>query len=234
MSEVKGIKGFNKDLTCRGFQFEEGGSYEITGHVMACQSGFHACPDEHHPLSVFEFYPPTTSIYREVLQSGDLSAEGVKLASTKITIGVEISLGELTTRAIDYVVSRCKPSGAASNSGDYGAASNSGDYGAASNSGYQGAASNSGDYGAASNSGTRGAASNSGTRGAASNSGDYGAAFSHANLGQVMCEGNNQALFCSEFNDEGELVSVASGITGHNNVQANVWYTCKNWELVPA
>jgi hypothetical protein len=123
-------------------------------------------------------------------------------------------------------------SGAASNSGYSGAASNSGTRGAASNSGDYGAASNSGYSGAASNSGTRGAASNSGTRGAASNSGDSGAAFSHAYGSKVMCEGDGQALYCTEFADDGSIASVACGITGRDGIEAGVWYHTKGGKLV--
>jgi hypothetical protein len=125
-------------------------------------------------------------------------------------------------------------SGAASNSGDSGAASNSGYSGAASNSGYSGAASNSGGYGAASNSGYSGAASNSGYSGAASNSGYSGAAFSHACNSKVLCEGDGQALYITEFADDGSIASVACGVTGRDGIKAGIWYVCKGGKLVPA
>jgi hypothetical protein len=142
--------------------------------------------------------------------------------------------------------------GAASNSGHYGAASNSGTRGAASNSGYGGAASNSGTHGVASNSGYSGAASNSGTRGvasnsgyggaasnsgyggAASNSGTHGVAFSHAFNSKVMCEGDGQALYITEFADDGSIASVACGVTGRDGIKAGIWYVCKGGKLVPA
>jgi hypothetical protein len=184
---ILAIKGMNHDMTCRSFKFEPGQSYEVSGRIAACENGFHSCPldGETSPLSVFQYYAPGISRYFEVEASGETDRQGDKIASAKLTIGVEVGVGELTRRFVDWVIGRAKPYGAASNSGDYGAASNSGYYGAASNSGARGAASNSGDYGAASNSGDygaasnsgySGAASNSGARGAASNSGDYGAA----------------------------------------------------------
>jgi hypothetical protein len=258
---IPGIKGFNHDLTCRGFQFEPGKSYEVKGKIVACDNGFHSCPldGDTSPLSVFEYYAPGVSRYFEVEASGETDRHGNKIASAKLTVGVEIGIGELTRRFVDWVIARAKPTGAASNSGDYGAASNSGTRGAASNSGYGGAASNSGyggaasnsgtrgaasnsgyggaasnsgDYGAASNSGIRGAASNSGYGGAASNSGDGGAAFSHAPDSRVMCEGNGQALYCTEFASDGSITSVACGITGRDGIKAGVWYVAKNGKLV--
>jgi hypothetical protein len=248
---IASIKGFNHDLTCQGFRFEPGKTFEHKGAVQVCRSGFHACTTDAHPLSVFGYYAPGTSRYFEVTQDGPFSTnDDVKICSAKITIGVELSISELTRRAIEWVFARTKPAESSSNSGDYGAASNSGyrgaasnsgyrgaasnsgDYGAASNSGTRGAASNSGDYGAASNSGYRGAASNSGDYGAASNSGDYGAAFSHAPASKVMCEGDGQALYITEFADDGSIKSAACGITGRDGIKAGTWYICTDGNLV--
>jgi hypothetical protein len=215
---ITSIKGFDKNLSCRGFQFEIGKTYEVKGKVKACSNGFHSCPsdEETSPLAVFEYYPPAMSRYCEVQADGKTDRQGNKIASAKITVGVEITLHEMIGRFIKWATDKA---------GGTLAASNSGDRGAASNSGYQGAASNSGD---------RGAASNSGYHGAASNSGYHGAAMSHSYGGKVMCEGDGQALYCSEFNDNLELVSNACGITGRDSIKAGVWYTCRGGKLVEA
>ena len=210
---ITSIKGFDKNLSCHGFQFEIGKTYKVKGKVKVCSNGFHSCPSDEDtgPLSVFEYYPPATSRYCEVQAEGNTDRQGNKIASAKITVGVEITLHELIGRfinwatnkaggtlaasnSVDYgAASNSGDSGAASNSGDYGAASNSGDHGAASNSGNRGAASNSGYHGAASNSGTRGAASNSGYQGAASNSGYQGAASNSGDYGAASNSGTRGA-----------------------------------------
>ena len=195
---IPAIKGMNRDMTCRGFQFETGKTYTIDGPVKACDSGFHACPvdDETPPHAVFEYYAPGVSRYFDVTASGATDRDGNKIASASITIGVEVTMGELMRRVAEWCVKKAK--------------------------------------GAASNSGTRGAASNSGYGGAASNSGDYGAAFSHAFYGKVMCEGDGQALYCTEFADDGSIASVACGITGRDGIKAGVWYHAKAGKLVEA
>ena len=144
---IKSIKGFDKNLSCRGFKFEAGKSYEVTGDIKACQNGFHACPTDEHPLSAFEYYSPATSVFHDVDQSGKTDKDGNKIASAKITINAEISLGDLTKRAVEWVFKRAKWSEGpvatghnegATASGDHGAATASGDHGTATASGLGG------------------------------------------------------------------------------------------------
>lgn len=108
MSEViKSYKGFNKDMTCRGFQYEEGKEYEES-NALVCENGFHACE---HPLDCLGYYSPSESVYHEVEQSGKLSKESydTKVASTKIKIGAKLSIAGLVEAAIEYTKERVKP-----------------------------------------------------------------------------------------------------------------------------
>ena len=99
---MKTFKGFNKDLTCRGFQFEIGKEYEQDGDIKACANGFHACED---PLAVFHYYLPGSSRYCEVEQSGDIDRDGddTKVASSKIKIGAELTIPALVAAKVEYV-----------------------------------------------------------------------------------------------------------------------------------
>ena len=40
---MKGYKAFNKDLTCRNYQYEIGKEFEHKGTIRLCESGFHFC-----------------------------------------------------------------------------------------------------------------------------------------------------------------------------------------------
>ena len=186
---MKAYKGFNKDMTCRGFQFEEGKTYEHDGEVKLCESGFHACED---PLNIFEYYDPANSEFHEVELDGvsNERRNDTKIAAKKITIGARLGIDKIIKACIQFRFSKLEKEGL-KNSGDYGAASNSGCNGVAETSGDYGAASNSGYKGAASNSGYKGAASNSGNCGVASNSGDYGAAETSGRHSIAMSVGYN-------------------------------------------
>lgn len=100
-------KGFDKDLKCRGFQYEIGGEYEAEGKISACENGFHACAV---PLDTMSYYSPGDSRYCEVEQSGTTSKDGEdsKVASQKIRVGAEIGISGLIKAQIAYVAETCK------------------------------------------------------------------------------------------------------------------------------
>ncbi len=175
---IKAYKGFNPDMTCRGYQFEVGKTYTHDGVVAACKSGFHSCE---YPLDVFNYYTPASSVFAEVDAAGTIARhnQDSKIASSVLTIKASIDLPGIIKAAIEYTFSRCKPvdpKSPASATGDQGAASATGYQGAASATAYQGAASATGYQGAASATGYQGAASATGDQGAASATGYHGAA----------------------------------------------------------
>ena len=196
---MKAYKGFNADMTCHGFQFEEGKTYEHEGEVKLCESGFHACED---PLDIFGYYAPSGSEFHEVELEGvsDERKDDTEVVAKKITIGARLGIDKIIKTCVEFRFSKLEKG--LKNSGDCGAASNSGNYGAASNSGDCGVASNSGDYGAASNSGNSGVASNTGYKGVASNSGDYGAASNSGNSGAAETSGKHSIAISVGYNSK--------------------------------
>ena len=198
-SPITAYKGFDKNWKCRGYQYTVGETHVHDGKTEACESGLHSCE---YPLDVLLYYSPAQSVFALVEASGDLSRKGddSKIASSRLTVKEELGIAGLVKAAIEYTVSRTKPSkskkmntddvqGAASATGDYGAASAVGDYGAASATGYRGAASATGDYGAASAMGYQGAASATGDYGAASATGYRGAASATGYYGAASATG---------------------------------------------
>ncbi|HDQ4114349.1 TPA: hypothetical protein P8O57_006340 [Pseudomonas aeruginosa] len=217
---VTAYKGFKQDLTCRGYQFEIGGTYKHEGEVEACASGFHSCE---YPLDVFGYYAPGESRFAIVKASGQLSRHDAdsKIASATLVVEAEISMPTMTSRAIDWIMSKIDKSveqtvvgGTASNTGDYSAASNTGYQSAASNTGYQSAASNTGYQSAASNTGYRSAAEVSGKESVAASLGIEGRARASAGSAIVLCHRD----------DEGRLIHIRASKVGENGVKPDTWY----------
>ena len=159
---MKLYKGFDKNLKCRGFQYEIGKEYEEDSAEL-CSSGFHACEN---PLDVFDYYPPADSRYCEV-ELEDVSEEksdDSKRCGKRIKIGAEIGIKGIVDAFVKFTLERA----------DWSAkrATNTGDRSAATNTGYQSAATNTGDQSAATNTGDQSAATSTGDRSAATVEGE--------------------------------------------------------------
>ena len=262
MSEpIIAYKGFDKDMKCRGFQYEEGETYHMSGAVL-CEEGAHACT---MPLDVLGYYPPGDgSIYRmvEMDEVCDEKSDDSKICAKTIKIGAEIGIPGLVKAQIEWVkntigfdekIKKAKEApdkyatgnqGAASATGDQGAAYATGNQGAASATGYQGAASATGNQGAASATGDQGAASATGDQGAASATGTWGAASATGKASVAMASGRDGrvmgAIGCAIFAVErGEfdgntcpIISVAAGIVDGVTLKEKTWYKCVGGKFV--
>ena len=176
---IKGYKGFDKDLKCRGFQYETGKEYSMD-KAVACKTGFHYCEN---PMDVLGFYAPcddtgTPNRFCEVEGSGDFDkSESDKLCCTHLKVKAEIGLNGLIKAGVQFILNRVKwNDNKATNTGYCSAATNTGYYSAATNTGYRSAATNTGNRSAATNTGNRSAATNTGDCSAATNTGDCSAA----------------------------------------------------------
>ncbi|EEU4849592.1 hypothetical protein HBD74_000587 [Salmonella enterica] len=213
--EIVTFKGFNKDLTCRDFQFEIGKTFHHDGKVEACGSGFHACEC---PFDVFSYYPPAESRYAETISFGITDREeggDTKIASASITIKAELTLPQFIQRGIEWIWSKIDKSveqqimsgyrSAATNTGNQSAATNTGDRSAATNTGYQSAATNTGDRSAAEVSGSQSVAASLGIEGKARAS-----------------EGG--AIVLCYRDEDGELIHIRASKVGENGIMPDTWY----------
>ena len=92
---MKGYKGFDKDLKCRGFQYEIGKTYECEGKITLCENGFHFCED---PKQIIDYYGTLVACrYCEIEASGEIIEGEGKCACSKIAIVREIPLQEFLT-----------------------------------------------------------------------------------------------------------------------------------------
>jgi len=91
--KCKAYKGFNADMTCRNFRYEEGKTYKLEGNPKLCERGFHACLNL---LDVFNYYCGEIGkdivIHEVVLEnvSDECNTHDTKVVAKKITIGKRI------------------------------------------------------------------------------------------------------------------------------------------------
>ena len=209
---MKVYKATDKDMKCRGYQYELGKTAEVDGDIELCKNGLHACE---MPLDVLGYYAPGDGSRYFEAELEDASSEkrsdDTKRVGKKLTLSAEIGIPGLVKAQVEYVKAQCDFDnaikkansenknhatgwgGAASATGERGAASATGWRGAASATGESGAASATGESGAASATGWRGAASATGERGAASATGVRGAASATGWSGAASATGESGA-----------------------------------------
>ncbi len=203
---MKAYKGFDKNMQCRGFQFEEGKTYH-EDEAELCKKGFHACEN---PLDVFCYYSPgKNSIYREVeLEdvSEERNSDDTKVCAKTIKIGAKLDVAGLCKAHFEYVSARCNPAnGRVAGDKESAAAGNCGSAAA----GYKGSAA-AGESGSAA-AGKQGIACCRGGK----VKGDIGA-----------------VLALSEIDDNGNNISAKAVVVDGKTIKANTWYTLKNGEFV--
>ena len=213
---IKSYKGMDKDMKCRGFQYEPGGIYEADHAVRCGGPGFLACEI---PLDVFHYYTPAESRFFVVEQDGELSRdnEESKVASSVMKIGAEIGIPGLIKAHVEWVKGQIQAEKMESNTGDRSAATNTGYRSAATNTGNRSAATNTGDCSAAEVSGKDSVAAVFGYEGRAK--------------GALGC-----AIVVAERGDwNGEtcpLIGIKAAIVDGETIKPDVWYTLKDGEFV--
>ena len=172
---MKLYKGFDKNMKCRNFQYEEGETYTYPGTPKLCDEGFHACEV---PLDCLKYYVPADgSIYREVEMEGvtDEHGDDSKRVGKVIKIGAKLSIRSLVLLSIHIIKQKTEGSPAATSKYKSTAAT-SGDYSSAATLGYYSTAATSGDYSTAATSGGYSTAATSGDYSTAATSGGYSTA----------------------------------------------------------
>ena len=216
---MKACKGFDKDLKCRGFQYEVGKEYE-EGSAKLCKKGFHACEN---PLDTFRYYGPTDSRYCEVDvdDNGERNSGDSKVCGKHIKIGAEIGLKGVINAGVRFVFDKCESATEENTSGWRGNAAASGLRGNAAASGEMGNAAASGESGTAAVTGRYGKASSIGKQCVA-------VAWGQDSLARGTV-GN--WLVVSERDDDGNIIDAKIVRVDGESVKENTWYTLQNGEI---
>ena len=238
---MKVYKATDKDMKCRGFQYELGKTAEVEGDIELCEKGLHACE---MPLDVLGYYVPGdgSRYFEAELEdvSDEKSSDDTKRVGKKLTLSAEIGIPGLVKAQVEYVkaqrdfdnaIKRADAEKRNHATGFKSAASATGNSSAASATGFNSAASATGFKSAASATGNSSAASATGDKSAASATGKGCVAMTTGFYGRVMGDLGN-AIVCVERCDNGEIATILSGIVDGETLKPGVWYTVKNGQWV--
>ena len=219
MSEkvIKSYKGFDKDMQCRGFQYEVGKEYNMDGEIKCCNRGFHACKS---PFEVWDYYDMLNSRFAEVEQFGKIDEEekSTKICSSHIKIKAELKLADIINIGVEWLKDITSPSkvktdgvlndngyrkkqiGSSGDSAQIGSSGDSAKIGSSGNSAQIGSSGNSaqigssGDYAQIGSSGDSAKIGSSGDYAQIGSSGDYAQIGSSGNSAQIGSSGDSAKI----------------------------------------
>ena len=243
MSEnvITSYKGFDKNMQCRGFQYEVGKEYEMDGEIKCCNRGFHACKS---PIEVWDYYDMLNSRYAEVEQSGKIEEEenSTKVCSSRIKIKAELKLADIINIGVEWLKditspSKVKADGVLNDNGDRNKQIGS--------SGYSAKIGSSGDYAQIGSSGDSAQIGSSGDSAQIGSSGYYAKINSTGEDSVIMCAGNSSIAKAKvgswitlaewKWSDEKNHkvpVCVKTEYVDGENIKADTWYQLKNGKFV--
>ena len=234
MSEnvITSYKAFDKNMQCRGFQYEVGKEYEMDGEIKCCNRGFHACKS---PMEVWDYYDMLNSRYAEVEQSGKIEKEenSTKVCSSRIKIKAELKLADIINIGVEWLKditspSKVKADGVLNDNGNRRKQIGS-----------------SGNYAQIGSSGNYAKIGSSGNYAKIGSSGNYAQIGSTGEDSVIMCAGNSSIAKAKvgswitlaewKWSDEKKRdvpVYVKTEYVDGENIKADTWYQLKNRKFV--
>ena len=233
MSEkvIKSYKAFDKNMQCRGFQYEVGKEYEMDGEIKCCDRGFHACKS---PMEVWDHYDMLSSRFAEVEQSGKIDEEGnsTKVCSSHIKIKAELKLADIIKVGVEWLKDITSPTKVKTdiakndNGGYYAQIGSSGYYAQIGSSGYYAQIGSSGDYAKIGSSGDSAQIGSSGYSAQIGSSGDSAQIGSSGYSAQIGSSGDYAKIYST-----GEdSVIMCAGKESKAKAKVGSWITLTEWE----
>ena len=247
---IKGYKGFNKDMTCRGKQYKENTTYEEDGTEI-CEAGMmHFCEN---PYDVLDYYPLVNedgdiSDFAEVEAVGEVKKDGNKSETNKLHIGAKLGLKGFVKACVDFTIEKTRienaeectdydngknyaqigssgDSAKIGSSGDYAKIGSSGDYAKIGSSGYSAQIGSSGDYAQIGSSGDSAKIGSSGDYAKIGSSGDYAKIGSSGYSAQIGSSGDYAQITSIGKNS----VVMAAGYNSIARAKIGSWITLAEW-----
>ena len=246
---ITSYKAFDKNMQCRGFQYEVGKEYEMDGEIKCCNRGFHACKS---PMEVWNYYDMLNSRYAEVEQSGKIEEEenSTKVCSSRIKIKAELKLADIINIGVEWLKDITSPSKVKADgvlndngdrmkqigsSGDYAQIGSSGYYAKIGSSGYYAQIGSSGDSAKIGSSGDYAKIGSSGYSAQIGSSGDSAKIGSSGYYAQIGSSGDYAQIGSSgdsaKIDSTGEdSVVMCAGNKSRAKAKVGSWITLAEWE----
>ena len=256
---IKGYKGFNKDMTCRGKRYKENTTYEEDGTEI-CEAGMmHFCEN---PYDVLDYYPLVNedgdiSDFAEVEAVGEVKKDRNKSATNKLHIGAKLGLKGFVKACVDFTIEKTrienaeectdydngKNSAQIGSSGDsakigssgyYAQIGSSGDYAKIGSSGYYAQIGSSGDSAKIGSSGDSAKIGSSGDSAQIGSSGDSAQIGSSGDSAKIGSSGDSAKIGSS--GDYAQITSIGKNsvvmAAGYNSIaraKIGSWITLAEW-----
>ena len=236
---MKGFKGFEKDFSCKGKQYEENTTYEEHG-VGCCHKGvMHFCEDPWEVLNHYDLVDDNGNFseFAEVEALGQVWNDGEKRATNKIHIGAKLGLKGFLKACIDFTLEKTKYESNGTNLSGYSAKIGS--------SGDSAQIGSSGDSAQIGSSGNYAQIGSSGDYAKIGSSGDYAKINSTGEDAVIMCAGSRSKakgkkgswITLAEWAKDEEKgryvpICVKTERVDGEKIKENTYYTLKNGEFV--
>ena len=145
---MKGYKGFEKGMICRGKQYAENTTFEEKVAAL-CEKGMHFCE---HPIDVLNYYSVVDkngnlNEFAEVEAPDEDTIKGDdKCCTKKLKIGAKINFAQLIQASVKFDYEKIAETKVKTTSKDYAQIGSSGNYAKIGSSGYYAKIGSSGNY----------------------------------------------------------------------------------------
>jgi len=212
---VRGYKGFEPGMICRGKQYAENTVFEEDTAEL-CEAGMHFCEN---PMDVLEYYPLVNdngafNEFAEVEAPDGTPGDGKKFCTTKLKIGAKLSFGGFVNACVNFLLEKTKGH---TQSGDYARIGSSGDYARIGSSGYYARIGSSGNSARIGSSGYSARIGSSGYSARIGSSGNSARIGSSGNSARIVSTGEDSVICCAG----NECVASA---------KAGSWITLAEWK----
>ena len=244
---MKGYKGFEKGMICRGKQYAENTVFEEE-NAKICESGIHFCEN---PMDVLDFYPilDDNCNFNEFAEVEALDEahtdDNRKYCTKKIKIGAKLSISNFIKACVEFVIDKTSSEVNEKSSGNYANIGSSGNYAKIGSSGSYAKIGSSGSYAKIGSSGDFAQIGSSGNFAQIGSSGDSTKIGSSGNSAQIGSSGNFAQIGSSgdfaQIGSSGDFAKICSSgedsvicCAGNNSIvkaKKGSWITLAEWKL---